>query len=249
MSRAVWVALVAAVIVPSAAAAQYGSVQDGPVWGERLRVTPFAGVSPRITRNESLSFLLDGRTYDFALETDLGAGPALGAEVEYRLYERFSVIGGGMLISRGEVFETDPSTGEYFARAGTDFLVAKLGVAMRLREQVSDLQLRTLTATVFAAPALIREMPGDDALLPASATQAMNMLGANAGVNAAIPTPWRSLALQLGFEDFVVFWNEAGLADRNDAIFADAGLLTESTVQADMSHMLLFRAGLTWRIN
>ena len=111
MSRALWVALVAAAVVPSAASAQYGTVEDGPIWGERLRVTPFAGVAPRITRNESLSFLLDGRTYDFALETDLGAGPALGAEIEYRLYERFSVIGGAMLVSRGEVFESDPSTG------------------------------------------------------------------------------------------------------------------------------------------
>lgn len=248
MSRALWVALVAAAVVPSAASAQYGTVEDGPVWGERLRVTPFAGVAPRVTRNESLSFLLDGRTYDFALETDIGAGPALGAEIEYRLYDRFSLIGSGVLVSRGEVFETDPSTGEFFARAGSDFLVAKVGLAMRLREPVSDLQLRTLTATIFAAPAFIREMPGDDALLPAAATQAMNMLGANVGVNAAIPTPWRSLAIQLGFEDFLVFWNESALADRNDAIFADAGLLTESSVSADASHMLVFRAGVTWRI-
>jgi hypothetical protein len=248
MSRALWVALVAAAVVPSAASAQYRTVEDGPIWGERLRVTPFAGVAPRITRNESLSFLLDGRTYDFALETDLGAGPALGAEIEYRLYERFSVIGGAMLVSRGEVFETDPSTGEFFARSGSDFLVTKLGVAMRLREQVSDLQLRTLTATIFAAPAFIREMPGADALLPAAATQATNMLGANVGVNAAIPTPWQSVALQLGFEDFLLFWNEGALADRNDAIFADAGLLTESSVSAGATHMLVVRAGLTWRI-
>src|SRR5690606_41014710 len=120
---------------------------------------------------------------------------------------------------------------------------------MRLREQVSDLQLRSLTATVFAAPAFIREMPGDDPALPAEATQAMNMLGANVGMNASIPGPWRSVAFQLGVEDFMVFWNEGALADRNDAMFAGEGLLTESTVRADMSHMLLFRAGVTWRIN
>jgi hypothetical protein len=248
MSRALWVALIAAAVLPASVSAQYGTVPDGPIWGERLRVTPFAGVAPRVTRNESLSVLLNGTSYDFALSSDLGAGPAVGAEIEYRLYERFSIIGGGLLIARGEVFETDQSTGEFLARPGSDFLIAKLGLAVRLREAVSDLQLRNLTATAFAAPAFIREVPGTDLLLPAGAVEAMNSLGVNVGVNASIPLPWQSVAVQLGFEDFMVFWNEGALASRNDAILADAGLLTETRVQADLSHMVLFRAGVTWRI-
>jgi hypothetical protein len=247
MSRTVIVALAAAALLPAAASAQYGAVQDGPLWGERIRVTPFAGIAPRVTRNADVRVVVGGLPISGEMESDLGAGPAGGAEVEVQLWKRFSVIGSGLLIARGEAVEMDPATGEYRARAGSDFVVAKLGVAMRLREAVSDLQLRTVTATVFAAPAFIRELPADDALAGES-VDATNMLGANFGVNAEIPFAGSRFAVQLGLEDFLVFWNDDVLAERTSAAFARAGHTVQSTVDAGVSHMPLLRAGVSLRL-
>jgi hypothetical protein len=247
MSRALIVALAAAALLPVATSAQYGTVQDGPVWGERVRVTPFAGVAPRLTRTENLHVMVGGLPLTSELESDLAAGPAGGAEVEVRVLGRFSVVGSALMIGRGEAVGRDPVTGEYYARAGSDFLVGKLGVAMRLREQVSDLQLRTVTATVFAAPAFIREMPASDARL-GETPEAVNMLGANFGVNAEVPFAGSRFAVQLGLEDFLVFWNEGALARRTDAAFARAGYVAESTVDAGFSHMPLLRAGVSLRL-
>jgi hypothetical protein len=247
MSRAVFAALAAAALLPVAASAQYGTVQDGPAWGERVRVTPFAGVAPRLTRSESWRIVIDGLPLSGDMDVDLGAGPAGGAEVEVRMWDRFSLIGSALLVARGEAVEMDPVTGEFYSRAGSDFLVGKIGVAMRLREQVSDLQLRTVTATAFAAPALIREMPAEDTRAGVT-SEATNMLGANLGVNAEIPFAGSRFAVQIGLEDFLVFWNEDALARRTDAAFAQAGYAAQSTVDAGFSHMPLLRAGVSLRL-
>jgi hypothetical protein len=244
MTRAVIVAFAAAAILPVAASAQYGTV-DGPVWGERVRLTPWAGISPRVSRSESWTTELDGEIYTYDVKTDLDAGPAAGAEVEVLFYDRFSIIGGGALIARGETFEVHPYTGERIVRQGADYIVAKLGLAMRLREEVTDLQLRQLTATLFAAPAFIREQPKDDATY--TSLDPMNMLGANVGITAQIPLGLGGLAIQLGVEDFLVFWDDAEIAQRLDAVFLDQGELAESRVSSDISHMLMLRAGLSFR--
>ncbi|MGH7506022.1 MAG: hypothetical protein ACRELX_10240, partial [Longimicrobiales bacterium] len=79
--------------------------------------------------------------------------------------------------------------------------------------------------------------------------EAMNMLGANVGLNAQVPFGWRGVALQFGIEDFLIFWDNAELARRTDAVFERNGLLSQSSVDADPSHMLLLRAGLSFRLN
>jgi hypothetical protein len=75
----------------------------------------------------------------------------------------------------------------------------------------------------------------------------MNMFGANIGMNIEVPMAWHGVALQVGAEDFLLFWDDATLAARTDASFARAGALARSTVETKASHMVLLRAGVSIR--
>jgi hypothetical protein len=72
--------------------------------------------------------------------------------------------------------------------------------------------------------------------------------GVNFGANAEIPLGWNSLAVQAGIEDYYTWWNKAEFGRRNDAIFRVNGFTTSSIVAADPSHMWMFRAGLSFRL-
>jgi hypothetical protein len=248
MKRAVFAALAVAAALPASAAAQLMPVQDESVWGPRIRVTPFVGTAPTVSRTERWTVLTNGAApASTNFEVDLGSGPAAGAVLDVRLVERFNFVASGIYISRGRTREFSTAGGDVFDHPGSNFLVAKAGISMRLREPVSELQFRRLSASVFAGPAYIRETPKDDLFSDPMLLESLSHWGANFGVDADIPLGWRSLALQAGIEDVVVWWNDAETASRMDNIAALDGFATETSIQTDPSHMLLFRAGLSFR--
>ena len=247
MKRAVFAVLAFLSLLPSAIAAQGTAVMSDPVWGPRVRLTPFVGQAPTVSRNERWAVVngADVSVGDF--DVDLGAGPAIGASLELQVMNRFALIGSGLFINRGQTREFSFIDSEFFVSEGSNFLVGKLAAALRLRESASEMQLRQLTATIFAGPALLHEMPKDDPSVNPALLESVTHWGVNFGVDAEIPMGQGPLALQLGFEDFYTFWNTGELAARNDRAFAGVGLTTESALEADASHMILLRAGMSFR--
>lgn len=249
MKRAVWCALVATVLLPGAALAQSLMPDlDRPLWGPRIRITPFVGQSPAVSRLERWTVTGPGGTTATDFDVELGSGPAAGLSVEVLAVERFAFIGSFAMISRSRTREYSTADAEFYRHEGSTFLLAKGAVAVRLREQISELQVRTLTATAFAGPAFIREIPKDDPFANPILLDPMTHWGVNFGVNAEIPLGWNSLSIQAGAEDFYTWWNKAEFGRRNDAIFAENGFDTTSLVEADPSHMWIFRAGLSFRV-
>ena len=246
MKRAAFSVLAFLAVVPSAVSAQ-GAVTSEPVWGPRIRLTPFVGQAPTVSRNERWTVASGGQFQFSEFDVDFGSGPALGASLELLVMDRFAVIGSGMFIARGQTREFSFTEGEFFMSEGSNFLVGKVAAALRLREAMSEMQLRRLTATIFAGPAIVREMPKGDPSLPPALGESVTHWGANVGLDAEVPMGDGPLAIQLGFEDFYTFWNSGELASRNDRALGEAGLTTESALETDQSHMILIRAGLSIR--
>jgi len=238
MRRVVFSAL-AGLLAATSASAQLPTRPIDP--GPRLRITPFVGQAPQFERDERWTLsngMLNGTV---AMQTSFASGSAVGGVLDARLTERFGFVASGVYISRKAT--VDFETGD--VAPGSNFLLAKAGISLRLHEPISEMQMRQLTASIFAAPALVREMPKEDlSLADPTLDDPINHYGLNLGVETEIPLNGNSIALQLAAEDFIVWWNESELAERLDA---GAGL-SGSVVDTDPSHMWVFRAGLTFRV-
>ncbi len=249
MMRPVLAVAAATLFIPLTASAQLMPLQDEQPWGARVRITPFVGLAPAVTRVERYLVDLDGLLSEGAYETDLGSGSAAGAQIEIRAMDRFSLILGGTYIHRGETVEFAEQTGTFTRRNGSDFLMARAGLAMRLKEGVSEMQLRQLTASLFVAPTYIREMPRPDARVESILLEDISTWGVTFGLDAEVPLGSERLAAQVGIEDALTFWNEDELAARNDALFALGGLDSVTEVETELTHQWLIRVGLTFRVN
>src|SRR5687767_5141991 len=173
--------------VPAAAEAQLPrSMEEG--WGPRVRATPFVGFSPGFESTGHLGIAtsrsIESQPYSFSY----APGPVTGLNVDVRVYNRFSAIGSAMWTSRGRT--TGPFidlSGDEYEDSGSDFITAKLGGSMRFREGDPELQMRRLSATIFAAGAFIRETPEVGILSPSEFIKARNHWGVNFGADGELP--------------------------------------------------------------
>lgn len=243
-----WIVAVAVLAaLPVSAKAQMPVRDEG--YGPRVRATPFVGLSPGITSQGTARVAsMNCPTWcDETFEFSLGGGPVSGVNLEYRFYNRFSVVGGGAWSSRGRtVFQS--LEGFEVSSPGSDLWLARLGAAMRLRENNPDMQLRGLNASVFAGGALVREVPQ---VTPATADQfrqAVNNWGINLGVEGELPLAKDLLALTIGFEDNVIFWKEEAQARRLAPLWRPTyGSEAAAEIDSNNSHYFVARIGLAFR--
>ena len=236
-------ALAAAMLLPAAAGAQNLYVDTESVWGPKLRVTPFVGWAPGLTRTENWTVFTDQAVASEAIDNVLDPGLATGLTAEYRVWERFSVIGGGVYITRGDTESYISTEPVGFLQEGSNFLFLKLGAAMALREPTSDLQLRPLRASIFIAPTYMREMPREDLFVDEIFLNPTNSFGINFGFDGEMIVNDR-LSVQAALEDYVTGWDDDELGLRADAYYAQNGFTTATIVDSGTSHQWLIRLGL-----
>ena len=238
--RVIMGALVAALLLPAAAAAQSIPVLNSVNWGARVRVSPFVGWGFSQTRNEETVVLSSQGAYFEEHDVVLGAGPVAGAVADIRFYRRFSVHAGAAVQLRDDTehFVTQ-RPGEFYVEEGANSFMAKLGLAVHLREPESDLQLRQLAASVFVAPAFVRE---------GHSLGAMNNWGVNFGFDGNVPVTPR-LTFQFGLEDTLFWWDEEELAVRADEFYAGAlGQTVLTEVSASPGNNWMLRLGLSFDV-
>jgi hypothetical protein len=246
MRRVVLVAVALASGTPTAGVAQL-TPPDQAVWGPRFRITPFVGQAPRVSRNERWTVVTQSAPANSDFDVDLGMGLAAGAVLEIRAVERFSIVASGAYISRGATREYSANGGGLFEHPGSTFFVGKVGLGIRLREPVSEMQFRRLSASIFGGPAYIVEMPKADPLARPVFLGRINHVGANFGLETELPLAGRFVALEAAIEDYIVWWNDAESARRADIAAAEDGFLTTTIIETDPSHMVVLRAGLVLR--
>ena len=238
-----WVyALAALIALPCALQAQ-----GDPGWGPVFRVTPFIGVSPGFTQEGIATVFTANGLNDHRYELEHGSSIAFGVNGEYRLWNRFGLVGGLTWSSRGQGRLIDFE--DEFVREfeGTTLWMAKAGLAMRLREVKPDLQLRRLNASIHIAPAWIHDSPKTSVFTPGDAATSINHWGLNLGAEAELPLTNERLAFQLALDDWIVFWDEDKYSGRMQGYFQERISNASVAIDPDNSHVVIFRAGLSWR--
>jgi hypothetical protein len=245
LRRGLAAALGIAVLLPGAAAAQ-APFPDEVYPLPALRITPFVGWAPGVTREESWSYVdeVDGSLRE-NVDMRLAGGPAVGLLAHFALRGPYSLLGGLTYVERDDA-EFTVAGGDTWVFTGSRNLLFRAGLGMDLRER-DDLTVRRLGAGVFAAPFYMLEMPQDIAGIEApELTDAAHHFGLNFGVSGELPFAADRLALQLGFEDYLTLWNEGTLARLPDWVRNSPGSPTE--VDAELTHQWLVRAGLSFRL-
>jgi hypothetical protein len=247
MRGPVLVLLAVLTALPAAAAAQLPVLRSEPIWGPSIRVTPYAGFAPGFTRTEQRVSIHDNTaavTFD-EVDVSMASGLATGLAVEARIWNRFSLIGSALWLRRGDTEEYSLADDTFVEFSGSDMYMGKAGLAMRLREGDEEVQLRTMSAAFFVAPAVVVDEPRDG-LFSVSQEQ-MTLFALNYGVEGEMPLPDRRFAIQAQLEDFVIWWDDDQLRQRVDRLNEAEGRNVTTFLDARTSHMWLVRLGLSFR--
>lgn len=249
MQRRVLAAAIALICVNTAAAhAQTMPLADQPSWGPKFRVTPFAGYLPSVKRHETWIHNSNSTNTFIDTEYHLASGNSVGVTGEYSFNSPWSALVGLMYGSRGDSEFDLTSTGEQFSINGSRYLFARAGASLALTEKNTELTLRHLSASVFAAPFYMREMPRSQIGFENLAVfDPSHAFGLNLGVNGEYPFAKDKLSLQAGIEDYATWFSSDALSRLPDSFFNDATPGASTRVQTKVSNMWLLRAGLSYR--
>jgi hypothetical protein len=248
MYRAVLAGLVFAALLPAALHAQTMTALTDQWENPRVRVTPWLAWAPGVTRTETraTSFSLSGDvTQTYLAEVERGTGYGAGLNAEYRFLHQFTGFIGSGFVTRGQTVDYSDLDGYYRAERGSNFIMTRAGIGLRLREQDRDLQLRQLDASAFIGPTWMVELPRSDAIRGQAGRQ--HLFGVHFGIDGEVPLANRRVAVHAALEDNVVWWRQAELGRRVDAVFAAQGDAARTTVATGASHLVMLRLGLTIR--
>lgn len=211
-------------------------------------VTPWVGL--RLGYGSGTYFVFTEAS-QFRVTESRGGGAALGLDMEARVTGPLSVVGGVAYSGADQdeiTFEAQDGSRATFETDGPSVLFVKAGLQYRLPDPIPDNRRFHPAAFVTVAPALVvmdwPEYEGFDGDVTGSSTN----FAVNVGVNAVSRIGTRGLALSIGLEDYVTFWNQ-DRARLRDEVFL--GEILEEPVQVDydsrLSNLLMLRIGASWR--
>lgn len=230
--------------LPAAAAAQ-DPLPPGQLPPARFSVTPFVGMRVPYTTGNAYLFTGDGRA--FSIDEDRGGGALAGVEAEARVRGPLSLLGSVAYSNAGDYLITLTSgEGERIPLIADtpDMWMGKLAVAYRLPEPRPDNRRFHPAGFVSVGPSLVRTSWSDSDL----GDGANNHWGVNFGVHTATTLGTPRLALNLGIEDYLTFWDTERLAE-HDAILYGRHFEDQAAVDFDYSssNLIMLRAGLSFR--
>jgi hypothetical protein len=249
MQRRVLAAAIALMcVIPAVAHAQLMPLQDDPTWGPRLRVTPYVGYLPAVTRHENWIHNSSGQNTFVQVDYQLAGASAIGLLAENTIHGPWNALVGVMYASRGQSTFDVLSTGEEFNINGSRFFFAKAGVSLTLKEKQSELTLRRLSASLFAAPFVMHERPRAELGFEDSGVFDPSWhYGLNLGVSGELPFAQDRFSLQVALEDYATHWSSGALVNLPDFFFDDSTPGASTQVESKLSHSFLMRAGLSYR--
>ena len=244
------VATAAAGLAPAAASAQLMPLQDDPAQHPRVRISPWLGWMPAVTRTEEW-VNSDGAGTNTFVDVDytLDDGYAGGVNVEVQVHGPWNIFGGAVFATRGDSEFAMRDSTDAFEINGSRFIAVRAGLSYVLTQRESELVMRRLSGSVHAAPFYMREMPRAETGFDDSPVfRDAGHFGLSLGATGELPFATDRLALQLGVDDYITFWNDDALARLPAAFFDDAGTGTVSRVESDVSHQWVVRAGVSLRL-
>ena len=247
--RVLAVVLALAGLLPCGGTAQLMPLQDDPAQRPRVRLSPYLAYLTSVTRGEEW-VNSDGAGTNTFVDVDytLGDGYAGGIDVDIRVHGPWNVFGGAMYVSRGDSeFAMQDST-DGFEINGSRFVMLRAGASYTLQQRESELVVRRVSGTVHVAPFYMREMPRAEIGFEDSPVfQDSEHFGLSVGATGELPFATDRLALQLGIDDYITFWDDDALARLPASFFDDEGTGTTSRSEAGASHQFVIRAGISLR--
>jgi hypothetical protein len=253
-------ALAGALALPAVAAAQNdgGFASQPPadlVPYTRFAITPWVGLRVGYGSGDYFVFTEGGE--QFRLDEDRGGGAAIGVNAEYQLRGPLNLVAGVAYSAANEdeinvsTVGDDPVVTTLLAD-GPEVWFLKAGFQYRLPDPVPDNRRFHPAAYVTVAPSLVLVDYADFDGLEEDVVDDVNgssrHFGLNIGVDAVTNIGSRGLALSLGFEDYLTFWDEDRLRVRDEVLL---GTVFEEPVtinyDAASANILMLRAGLSWR--
>lgn len=244
MKHCCCLALVLLACLPLSAQAQF----ESPLPPARLSVTPFVGVRiPTIVRGTE-TVVAGEETSVLEVREQRAGGPATGLQVEVAALPFLSVIGAVAYSRAGDIdFHAIREEGiTEGTMGGPEVWFAKAGISVRLPEPQPDHRRYRSVAFLTVAPALIRESEDWWRLFPGEQTDAVNNWGISLGAEA-LTAIRPNLALHIGLEDYVTFWNTAERRRRHERYLAEQGTPAQASFSYNPSNVFLARVGITLR--
>jgi hypothetical protein len=253
MNRCV-LALAGLLALPVCAAAQTGggvyTTEPHPqqLPQSRFGITPFVGARLPFSTGAYYVFTEDGG--QFRVDQDREGGYALGLNAEARLNRTLGLIAGIAYTGAAQdISQVTSSSGnaDSLQIDGPTFWFAKAGVSVRLPDPVRDTRRFHPSALITVAPALVitnyADVDGFPELSESSAHFALNL-----GADAMARLGRGNWAITLGLEDYITFWNEDKIIDRESFIWRE---ISEGEVDLDLdygtSNIFLLRFGVSYR--
>jgi hypothetical protein len=247
-------ALLGLLALPAALAAQDRPLLSNEPAPERLpehrfALTPFIGVRAPSGGGDLTVFTEGGDQFRF--ENNRGGNVMVGLNADVRVAGPWSFVLGGAYSGAQEdeytVLFPDDSDPEVFAIDGPAMWFAKAGVQVRLPDPIPDNRRFHPSAFITVAPSMVWLDHGDsdiEALGGSTRHFALN-IGADAIARFGRNESW---AFSLGLEDYLAFWNEDNLSER-EVVIAQAFAGEPVVVDFDSSYSNIFvlRFGVSYR--
>lgn len=215
----------------------------------RFAVTPFAGVRLPFTTGDFHVFTEDGREYIVQQERE--GSYLVGVNAEARLTRALGLIGGVAYSGAAQdvsVFQPALDGDEDFQIDGPTFWFAKAGVSWRLPDPARDSRRFHPSALITVAPAVVVTRYADVEGFP-SLSRTKTQFAINVGADAMTRLGRGNWALTLGMEDYMTFWNEDDLVEREATVwnFVAEDEIAGVDFDYSTSHILMVRLGVSYR--
>lgn len=240
--------------LPGAAGAQLPGGYGGEPSPDLVPYTPFA-VTPwvgyRLGHGSGSFFVFTEDGTQYRVSEARGGGAAVGMNVEARITGPLNLVAGVAYSGARQdriTFEPLEGTPLLFQSDGPAVLFAKAGVQYRIPDPIPDNRRFHPAAYVTVAPAVVvMDWPAFEGY-ESSVTGSTTNFALNLGVDAVSRIGTRGLALSIGLEDYITFWNQSRTRVRDERLIGDY-LETPVVVDYDatFSNLLMLRVGASWR--
>lgn len=244
------------VVLPASASAQSGSFAAQPpaelVPYSRLAVTPWVGMRVGYGSGDYYAITESGSQY--LLREERGGGGAVGLNAEYQITGPLNLVAGAayslanedrLTVTRVDQAETPLG----YTSNGPAVWFFKAGLQYRLPDPIPDERRFHPAAFITVAPSMLLVDHEDlEGLDNPDVTGSTRHFGLNIGVDAVTNIGSRGLALTLGLEDYLTFWNQGRTRIRDEVLLG--GLFEEAVTvdyEASSANILMLRAGVSWR--
>jgi hypothetical protein len=245
-----WIlALIGLGALPASGAAQ----RSQPLPQSRLSITPFVGGRSSFVDNRQVTLVLPGLVPLVVSFQGRGGGGTAGAEMDFRLFGPVGISGAFAITNPDDLLviaQAREGAITQFEVDGPRVWFARAGISYRLPEPPPQTRDFHPAAYISVGPALVRQDYGGGTFdLPGSDNH-VDSWAVNIAVKAVQRLGSPHLALHLGVEDYVTFWNPDDLEQRRIERFLalQPGTVLNADFDYDRSHIFLFHVGLAFRL-